>query len=110
MAIVHFGWLEGDAGFARPVAIKRLHPHYARQSEFAEMFLDEARVAGRIRHPNVVVTLDTIAEADELMLIMEYVLGESLSGLLAMCVQLGERIPVEIAARICADALYGLDA
>src|SRR5215467_13364719 len=43
MATVHFGRLQGAAGFARSVAIKRLHPQYARDPDFVEMFLDEAR-------------------------------------------------------------------
>ena len=51
MATVHFGRLSGPVGFSRTVAIKRLHPHFARDPEFVTMFLDEARLCGRIRHP-----------------------------------------------------------
>jgi serine/threonine protein kinase len=61
MAVVHFGRLLGPVGFARSVAIKRLHPHYATDPEFVTMFLDEARLAARIRHPNVVSTIDVVA-------------------------------------------------
>ncbi|MGZ3474442.1 MAG: serine/threonine-protein kinase, partial [Polyangiales bacterium] len=53
MATVHVGRLMGPVGFARTVAIKRLHPHFAKDPEFVAMFLDEARLAARIRHPNV---------------------------------------------------------
>ena len=49
MATVHLGRLVGPVGFARTVAIKRLHPHYAKDPEFVSMFLDEARLAARIR-------------------------------------------------------------
>jgi serine/threonine protein kinase len=53
MATVHIGRLLGPVGFARTIAIKRLHPQYAKDPEFVSMFLDEARLAARIQHPNV---------------------------------------------------------
>src|SRR3954469_11213208 len=67
MATVHYGRLLGPVGFSRPVAIKQLHPHYARDPDFVAMFLDEARIAARIQHPNVVQTLDVVSEKDELL-------------------------------------------
>src|SRR5690348_17769004 len=79
MATVHFGRLSGPVGFSRTVAIKRLHPQFAKDPEFVAMFLDEARLAARIQHPNVVSTLDVVAEEDELFLVMDYIQGESLS-------------------------------
>jgi len=50
MATVFLARLSGMAGFQRLYAIKRLHPHLARETEFVEMFLDEARLAARIHH------------------------------------------------------------
>ncbi len=82
MAAVHLGRLLAEAGFSRTVAIKRLHPQLARDPDFVTMFLDEARLASRIRHPNVVQTLDIVSEGDEVLLVMEYVAGESLSRLM----------------------------
>ena len=61
MATVYYGRLQGPAGFSRPVAIKRLHPQYAKTPDFVTMFLDEARLASRIQHPNVVPTIDVVA-------------------------------------------------
>ncbi|HEY2516665.1 MAG TPA: protein kinase, partial [Polyangiaceae bacterium] len=61
MATVYLGRQRGQAGFARTVAIKRLHSHHAKEPDFVAMFLDEARLAARIRHPNVVPTLDVVA-------------------------------------------------
>jgi serine/threonine-protein kinase len=110
MATVHFGRLQGAAGFARSVAIKRLHPQYARDPDFVEMFLDEARLAARISHPNVVPTLDVVAQGDELLLVMEYVRGSALSRLLRTLTQKGERMPARIAAAIAAGVLRGLHA
>jgi eukaryotic-like serine/threonine-protein kinase len=79
MATVHFGRLIGPGGFSRTVVIKRLHAQFAADAEFAAMFLDEAKVAARIRHPNVVTVVDVIAEGGEIFLVMEYVHGESLA-------------------------------
>src|SRR5262245_43253534 len=79
MAQVHLGRVLGPAGFSKTVAIKCLHPHLARDPEFVAMFLDEARLAARIQHPNVVATLDVVAADGELFLVMEHILGDSLS-------------------------------
>src|SRR5580704_13842306 len=81
MATVCFARTVGAAGFSRTVAIKRLHPHLVDDPEFSAMFLDEARLAARVRHPNVVSTLDVVSTEDELFLVMEYVPGESLAAL-----------------------------
>ncbi len=79
MATVHLGRLLGQAGFSRTVAIKRLHAHLSEDPELVSMFIDEARLAARIHHPNVVATLDVVARESELFLVMEYVHGESLA-------------------------------
>src|SRR5687768_16120720 len=93
MATVHLGRLVGAAGFLRTVAIKRLHPQFAGDPDFAGMLLDEARVAARIQHPNVVPTLDVVVADKELLLVMEYVKGETLSRLVRRARDRGERIP-----------------
>src|SRR5258705_6769274 len=110
MASVRFARLLGPAGFARTVAVKRPHPHLVKDPEFANMFIDEARLAARIRHPNVVSTLDVIQTGDDLVLVMDYVHGEALSKLASAAKSAGERIPVTIAAAITIDALHGLHA
>src|SRR5438046_5542387 len=96
MATVHFGRLLGPVGFSRTVAIKRLHPQFAKDPEFVSMFLDEARLAARIRHPNVVPTLDVVATEGELFLVMEYVLGDSLARLAKAAKRSGKRIPLRV--------------
>jgi len=110
MASVHIGRLQGPVGFSRTVAIKRLHAQYAKDPEFVAMFLDEARLAARIQHPNVVSTLDVIALGGELFLVMDYVHGETLSRLTRALRERGMRLPPHIALAIVADALYGLHA
>jgi serine/threonine protein kinase len=108
MATVHIGRLLGPVGFARTVAIKRLHPQFAKDPEFVAMFLDEARLAARIRHPNVVSTLDVVANAGELFVVMEYVPGESLARL--MRASMRARIPPDVASSIMVGVLHGLHA
>jgi serine/threonine protein kinase len=110
MAKVHVGRLLGPRGFARTVAIKRLHDHYARDPDFAAMFLDEAHLAARVRHPNVVPTLDVVADGGQLLLVMEYVAGESLSRLERATWARGERIAPEVASAIVTGVLHGLHA
>src|ERR1700743_80576 len=82
MATVHLGRLIGPVGFSKIVAIKRMHESAARNPALVAMFLDEARLSGRVQHPNVVATFDVIANNGEAFLVMEYVHGESLSALL----------------------------
>ncbi len=110
MASVHIGRLLGPVGFSRTVAIKRLHPTYARDPEFVSMFLDEARMAARIHHPNVVPTLDVVATQGELFLVMEYIQGESLSPLVRTLGRTQARVPIRIALSIVAGTLQGLHA
>ncbi len=110
MATIHIGRLLGPVGFAKTVAIKRLHPPLAKDPEFVAMFLDEARLAARIRHPNVVSTLDVVATQGELFVVMEYVPGESLARLLRAVRTAKEMVPVPIAATIMVGVLHGLHA
>jgi serine/threonine-protein kinase len=110
MATVHLGRLVGSAGFTRTVAIKRLHPQYAKDPDFVTMFVDEARLAARIHHPNVVATLDVVSTDGELFLVMEYVMGESLGRLIPLTRAKGERIPPAMVATVMAAALHGLHA
>jgi serine/threonine-protein kinase len=110
MGTVHLGRVKGDAGFSRIVAIKRLHPHLAKESEFHRMFLDEARLAGRVRHPNVVPTLDVVEADGEILLVMEYVHGESLARLIALSDKTHGGLAPGVASAVMSGVLYGLHA
>ena len=110
MATVHLGRLLGTAGFSRTVAIKRLHLQYSKDPDFVSLFLDEARLAARIRHPNVASVLDVVALEGELFLVMEYIQGESLSRLLRVVVEEKTPIPIPIATGVVAGTLSGLHA
>ncbi len=105
MATVHLGRLAGPVGFGRTVAIKRMHRDYVRDPEFVAMFVDEARLAARVHHPNVVQTLDVIAEGSELFLVMEYIQGAALARLLR-----AGAVPSPIALAVGCGLLHGLHA
>ncbi len=110
MAEILLGRLTGPSGFERPVVVKRILPHLAHTSEFSTMFLDEARLVARIRHQNV-VQVHELGEADgELFLVMEYLEGESVAGILRRFVGKGEFVPYALAAYLVAEACAGLHA
>ncbi len=110
MATVHIGRLLGPVGFARTVAVKRLHAQFAKDPEFVSMFLDEARLAARVQHPNVVATIDVVATDGELFLIMDYVRGETLARLVRATRKRGEHVSPKIVTAIMCGFLHGLHA
>lgn len=110
MATVYVARMSGAVGFTRTVAVKRLHPHLSADPAFAGMFVDEARLAARIRHPNVVDTLDVVFENDELFLVMAFVLGETLSKMVRAATAQSLRLPANVVSSIVIGALEGLHA
>jgi serine/threonine-protein kinase len=103
MARVHLGVRLGAHGFSASVAVKRLHPFFARDPEVASTLIDEARIAGRVRHPNVVATLDLLRDRGELFVVMEYVEGATLA-------ELGGPLPLDVASAVAIGILNGLHA
>lgn len=110
MARVHLGRLVGPVGFARTVAIKCLHPGYANDPEAVRMFIDEANLASRVRHPNVVPIVDVLATDGELFLVMDYVRGASLARLLEESRARGASVPLPIALSVMSGVFAGLHA
>ena len=98
----------GIGGFEKLVAVKVCSPILREDPEFVRSFLAEARLAARIRHPNVVSTLD-VGEEEVLFLVMEYVEGASVAELLHARHK-GAGIPMAIAVKIAMDLLAGLHA
>lgn len=110
MATVYLARLVGMGGFLRLLALKRLHPHLARDAEFVQMFLDEARLAALIHHPNV-VSIQEVGESDgAYFLVMEYVEGDTLAQLLSQANADGANVPPGVAVRVMLDVLSGLHA
>jgi serine/threonine-protein kinase len=110
MASVHTARLVGAEGFTRLVAAKRLHPQFADDPDFVEMFLDEARIASKIHHPNVVPVLDVVLAGSEVILVQEYVHGVPLSQLFRIALANEAPIPVPIVVAVVTGVLAGLHA
>jgi len=95
-------------GISRAVALKLVRPEFAIEAEYARMFIDEAVVASSIRHPNICETYELGRDENLLFMVMEWVAGDTLSGLMrgtALTV-----LPLEVAVRICSEACAGLHA
>jgi serine/threonine-protein kinase len=110
MATVYLARRAGVGGFQRFVAIKRLHAHLAEEAEFVEMFLDEARLAALIHHPNVISITEVGANERGYYLVMDYVEGDTLARLLAIAAEQNTVLPIGIGLRIVIDMLTGLHA
>lgn len=110
MATVHLARQLGSLGFARTVAVKCLHPTFARDAQFVSMFIDEARLAARVQHPNVVTTLDVVDLDQELFLVMDHVLGASLYELQKQQRTPDKRLDPRLAVTIMMGVLRGLHA
>jgi serine/threonine-protein kinase len=108
-ASIHLGKLVGPAGFSRLVALKLLQPQYA-DDEHYTMLLDEARLSGRVQHPNVVQTLDVVQDEGRLCIVMQYVHGVDLATAVSNARRLGDRMPPAVASAIVVDVLQGLHA
>jgi len=96
----------GIQGFVKIVALKRIQPHLADSKQLREMFLNEARIAARLEHPNIVATYE-LGEVDgNYFISMEYLPGEDLSAIISGCQD--ERMPVDVAAALTQQAAQGL--
>lgn len=108
MADVYLAVAQGAMNVNRLVVIKRLRDEHANDPGSREMFLNEARLAARLNHPNVIQTFEAGSEAGSFFLAMEYVDGQPLSRVLTAFKREGKVLEPRIAARICSDALNGL--
>ncbi|MBN2493679.1 MAG: protein kinase [Deltaproteobacteria bacterium] len=108
MAEIFLATHAGPEGFRKKVAIKRVLAPFAQNEHFVTMFLDEARLAARFSHPNIVQIFDLGEVHGEYYLAMEYVHGASLSMLLKACSQTQVKIPAEIAVKTISMACEGL--
>lgn len=108
MATVYLARLRGAHKFSKLVALKAMHGHYASDAELAAMFVDEARISALLRHPNIVSTLDVISMNGNLMLVMEYVEGETLAELITRAASEGKKLPRNVGCTIVHDMLLGL--
>jgi serine/threonine-protein kinase len=109
MADVFLSVARGQMGFNKLAVIKRLRQALAEEPAFRNMFLDEARLAARLNHPNIVHTYEVGEQNGVYFIAMEYLEGQSLNKVLKEALRRSETIEPEICARVVADALGGLD-
>jgi serine/threonine-protein kinase len=107
MAELYLAQVRGIEGFEKLVAIKLVLPHVADEPQFVEMFLDEARLAARLDHPNIVQVLDLGMADGEHYMAMEYVHGRDVRQLLSAATDRGG-LPLGCALTIVAEACAGL--
>ncbi len=96
------------AGFKKLIVIKRILANLSREPRFVEMFLDEARIAAMLNHPNVVQIFDLGRIDEQYFIAMEYLPGESLSTIIRACRKRKIRVPPELAAGMILQAAEGL--
>jgi hypothetical protein len=110
MADVYLAQAKGDGGFEKLVAIKVMHGHLARNQRAVDHFLDEARLAARIHHPNVVAIQDLGKIGNDYVIVMEYVEGVDLERLLMSAREGGRAVPLAVGLGILTRICDGLDA
>lgn len=107
MADVYLAAALGPSGFHKEVVVKALRPELAESEDFLEMFMDEARLAARMRHPNVVQTLEVAREDGVHYMVLEYYEGQTLDRLMRR--REGEGLPLAIALHIAREVASALD-
>src|SRR5262245_38384673 len=106
MAEVFLASQRGPEGFERRAAVKRILPHLVESGDFVAMFLDEARLAARLSHPNIVHIYEFGKFQDYYFIAMEHVDGVDTNQMILEAH--GSGLPPEIVARLGADAAAGL--
>jgi serine/threonine-protein kinase len=109
MAELFKAQLQGNLGFEKLVAIKKILPHLAADKNFIEMFIDEARITAQLDHRNIVGVYELGTDADTPYIAMQYVDGLDVLGLLRECARAQVRLPPDLAALIARDVLDALD-
>jgi serine/threonine-protein kinase len=107
MATVYLAAASGPGGFTKLVVIKEIKPELAEDPEFLAMFLDEAKLAARLSHPNIVQTFEVQESGNRHAIVMEYLDGQPLSRVRSKVADLGE-YGTAVQLRVIADALAGL--
>jgi serine/threonine-protein kinase len=108
MAELYLGVVRGAEGFEKPVAIKRVLPHLARDPSIARMFVAEAKLATHLQHQNIATVHDVGAGPEGLFLVMELVNGWDLHGLMRHARRQNKRFPPHLVAFIGSQVLAGL--
>ena len=108
MAELYLARTVGIEGFEKLVVVKRILPQYATSSSFVNMFLNEARLAATLHHPNIAQVYDIGQEHGDFFFSMEYVHGEDLGHLVAAATENGVPISLDVALTLCSGLCAGL--
>src|SRR5438270_7261691 len=108
MAEVYLARQAGAAGFEKLVCLKRILPHLARDKQFVDMFLNEARLAARLDHPNIVSIFDLGDAGGNYFIAMEFIDGPSLRAVGKRAHERGELLPIPEIVKIVSMAAAGL--
>jgi serine/threonine protein kinase len=100
MADIFLAVQQGEEGFRKKVILKKIRSSFALNAQYLEMFLQEARIAARLSHPNIAQILDLGHRGDEYFIALEYVEGADLRKLLNAVRLLKEPMPVDVACLI----------
>ncbi|HVO31334.1 MAG TPA: serine/threonine-protein kinase [bacterium] len=111
MAEIWKAKVQGPAGFSKTVAIKKVLPHLVEDSDFIDMFIEEAKLVAELVHPNIVQVFD-FGELGprEYFLAMEYVAGANVGRLIKRVQDKGGKIPAGVSLYMIAEAARGLGA
>ncbi len=107
-ANVYLGAASGPSGFSKLVVLKVLKRELVNEEDFRRMFLDEARLAARLNHPNVVQTNEVFEIEGRPVIVMEYLEGQSFSSMLIRARKAGKTIPLNMRLKIISEVLNGL--
>jgi eukaryotic-like serine/threonine-protein kinase len=108
MGEVHLGEKLGPEGFVKSVVIKSVRPELAQDPSFVQLFLDEARLAGLLQHPNIAQVFDFGLADGVYFIAMEYVAGYTLDDIRRKLAERGHLMPLEHVANIASQACQGL--
>ncbi|HEY1416410.1 MAG TPA: serine/threonine-protein kinase, partial [Myxococcaceae bacterium] len=108
MAEIFLARQEGLEGFEKTVVIKRIRPHLSKQKSFVQMFLDEARLAAQLNHPNIVQIHELGQVDDSYFIAMEYVFGRDMARIIPKAERMGIAFPAVYALKIASSVCEGL--
>ena len=109
MAEVWLARQEGSRKMKKFVVVKKILPHLARDDDFREMFVDEARITSRFDHPNIVRIHETSLDGEDVFLVLEYLEGESLAFVVSAAMERGKEMPPTLIAGAIAQVTDALD-
>lgn len=108
MAEIFLARQDGLEGFEKTVVIKRIRPHLSKQPAFVKMFLNEAKLAAHLNHPNIVQIYDLGKISESYFIAMEFIFGRDMRRVIPKAAAVGIPFPMVYALKIASSVLEGL--